>query len=335
MATERSEELFRQFTEQRRQDTRQQALSQQLGGASEAIVDFFVQKEQRADETAKNKLARRQRLEDLVSEAELKDELAVLKNRRTIDKEATANRRTDVRNLELDAVNIKKFNAAREKEKIEQGFEQQRIDIQKKKASKAAKAKAPTQGQFRAELFVSRLKLANPTINDSTKKRKDPETGKDLLVSTTLTFSAARALPEGIKPQEVKELENAEVNFVTAVLRPESGAAISATEFKDAAKVYFPAIGDGPKVLAQKAAARALVIRALQAEADGILPPRLINPTSVSQAVQELEARVKGLDSQGPAPQGLQQQGGLPTLQAPQFTAKDEKRRQELLALGD
>ena len=51
-------------------------------------------------------------------------------------------------------------------------------------------------------------------------------------------------------------------------MRRESGAAIAQSEFSTARKQYFPQPGDSEKVLAQKAANRALVIRGL-AEASG------------------------------------------------------------------
>jgi hypothetical protein len=45
-------------------------------------------------------------------------------------------------------------------------------------------------------------------------------------------------------------------NFIAASLRQESGAAISPMEFERQYKIFFPAAGDSPEVIAQKAAAR-------------------------------------------------------------------------------
>lgn len=61
--------------------------------------------------------------------------------------------------------------------------------------------------------------------------------------------------------------EQAQRDFINAVLRQESGAAIGANEFDNARKQYFPQPGDGPKVLAQKAANRKLVIEGFKRSA--------------------------------------------------------------------
>lgn len=50
--------------------------------------------------------------------------------------------------------------------------------------------------------------------------------------------------------------DQAQRDFVNAILRRESGAAISQSEFENAAQQYFPQPGDGKEVLQQKAAAR-------------------------------------------------------------------------------
>jgi hypothetical protein len=47
-------------------------------------------------------------------------------------------------------------------------------------------------------------------------------------------------------------VEQAQRNFVNAVLRQESGAVISPSEFENAQKQYFPQPGDSAKVRDQK-----------------------------------------------------------------------------------
>ena len=54
------------------------------------------------------------------------------------------------------------------------------------------------------------------------------------------------------EPSTQKALQ-AQRDFVNAVLRQESGAAISQSEFENAQKQYFPQPGDSPEVIAQKA----------------------------------------------------------------------------------
>lgn len=69
--------------------------------------------------------------------------------------------------------------------------------------------------------------------------------------------------PNFMKSSDRQQLEQAERNFVNAVLRRESGAAISQSEFDSAAKQYFPQPGDSPEVLAQKSQNRAAVVKNL------------------------------------------------------------------------
>jgi hypothetical protein len=74
------------------------------------------------------------------------------------------------------------------------------------------------------------------------------------------------ALPGGnslVKP-EFQQYNQAQRDFVNAILRKESGAAISPSEFNNAAIQYFPQPGDGPDVSAQKAANRATAIAAMK-----------------------------------------------------------------------
>jgi hypothetical protein len=66
---------------------------------------------------------------------------------------------------------------------------------------------------------------------------------------------------------EQQQVDQARRNFITAVLRKESGAVISPTEYKDEERKYFPQIGDADVVIKQKQEARRLAIKALEAQA--------------------------------------------------------------------
>ena len=70
---------------------------------------------------------------------------------------------------------------------------------------------------------------------------------------------------------QVLQQAQAERNFVTALLRRESGAAIAASEFDTAEKQYFPRAGDTPEVLAQKRRNREIVIDSFSQEAGPVL----------------------------------------------------------------
>lgn len=63
---------------------------------------------------------------------------------------------------------------------------------------------------------------------------------------------------------EFQMAEQAQRDFVNAILRRESGAVISPSEFDNAKKQYFPQPGDSPEVIQQKAANRQNAIAGVQ-----------------------------------------------------------------------
>jgi len=77
------------------------------------------------------------------------------------------------------------------------------------------------------------------------------------------------ALPSalgGANPKQ-QQVYQAKLNFITAILRKESGAAIGSDEFEREDQKYFPQIGDSDAVKAQKAQARQTAIKAMEIQA--------------------------------------------------------------------
>jgi hypothetical protein len=69
-------------------------------------------------------------------------------------------------------------------------------------------------------------------------------------------------------PSEEQQMyQQAKTNFITAVLRKESGAVIGENEFNTEDKKYFPQAGDTAGVLKQKQKARELAIEAMKIQA--------------------------------------------------------------------
>jgi hypothetical protein len=64
-----------------------------------------------------------------------------------------------------------------------------------------------------------------------------------------------------------QQVNQAKSNFITAVLRKESGAVISDSEFEREDRKYFPQINDSEKVIKQKENARKLAIDAIAIQA--------------------------------------------------------------------
>jgi hypothetical protein len=77
----------------------------------------------------------------------------------------------------------------------------------------------------------------------------------------------AAPLLNTLRTDAQQEYLQAKVDFIASVLRKESGAAITASEYASENKRYFPQPGDKERVIAQKAQARRQVLAALTEEA--------------------------------------------------------------------
>lgn len=73
----------------------------------------------------------------------------------------------------------------------------------------------------------------------------------------------------GFGDEKANRYRQAQREFVNAVLRKESGAAIGQSEFQSAAQQYFPVPGDTPAILQQKRAARQAAIEGLKHQSQG------------------------------------------------------------------
>jgi hypothetical protein len=123
---------------------------------------------------------------------------------------------------------------------------------------KSTTISAPKQYQYTAANYASRMNQGADIINNL----------EGYITSQNpLSFAAKKKLPDIAKPDQLKQLEQAQRNFLNAVLRRESGAVISPSEFEEGAKQYFPQPNDSAALLKQKKANRDLVIRNMKKEA--------------------------------------------------------------------
>ncbi|MGY3527285.1 hypothetical protein [Bradyrhizobium sp. USDA 4452] len=76
-------------------------------------------------------------------------------------------------------------------------------------------------------------------------------------------------LPGGnyLQSSNYQNYKQAQQEFITALLRRESGAAIAQHEFENYGKQFFPQPGDGPEVIAQKRQARWNALNSMRSEA--------------------------------------------------------------------
>jgi hypothetical protein len=84
-----------------------------------------------------------------------------------------------------------------------------------------------------------------------------------------VAFRAEGKLPTEFQSQEYKQYFQAQENFISAILREESGAAISDEEYVREASKYFPRPADGKDVLEQKRRSREVATASLVSSSKG------------------------------------------------------------------
>lgn len=135
--------------------------------------------------------------------------------------------------------------------------EQMKIEMEAKKPISLEQGKVAT--------FADRMKEADKQIASLTEAQ------------TNLVQKGVSGVPVAgnyLTSPEFKKADQAQRNFINAVLRRESGAVISPEEFDNAKKQYFPQPGDTPEVIAQKAQNRNTVIQGFSREAGPSYKPK-------------------------------------------------------------
>lgn len=143
------------------------------------------------------------------------------------------------------------------------------------KVAEASRENKPATGdQSKAALFGRRMEQAEAVINSLSEAGFDPTT-------VDASLQGSKLYPNMFRDKEVQKHGQAKDNFINAVLRRESGAAIAPSEYEMADRQYFPVNGDSTDVLQQKAENRALAIAAMKQEAgkawDEIKQPQAVS----------------------------------------------------------
>lgn len=144
------------------------------------------------------------------------------------------------------------------------------------------KSSGLTESQGNATAFGMRMKESHAVLKDLENKGETgtgivrgavggvvglvPFVGDKFTAATDDIFNVLPSILGGMSPEQ-QQVVNGRINFITAVLRKESGAAISPGEFITAEKLYFPKPGDDATVIKQKQKARELAIKAMEIQA--------------------------------------------------------------------
>ena len=129
------------------------------------------------------------------------------------------------------------------------------------------KGTALTESQGNAAAYGMRMKEADSILEQMAKK--GTLRGANIEAVPFVGEGLGKILPSvlGGTSESQQQVNQAKANFVTAVLRKESGASISDSEFQREDKKYFPQVGDYAKTIKQKADARKLAIKAMEIQA--------------------------------------------------------------------
>lgn len=124
--------------------------------------------------------------------------------------------------------------------------------------------KEPNQGQFMSAGYATRIEQAGEVLD----RLESAVAGMPYA-----RFTAQSVLPAAAQSAVYQSYDQAARNLVNAILRRESGAAISASEFDNARRQYLPQPGDTPTTLAQKKQNRMAVLQNLKTQAGGAYQP--------------------------------------------------------------
>ena len=133
----------------------------------------------------------------------------------------------------------------------------------------AITGKPLSEGERKAQGYAQRTIDANKVINNLENK------------FTRARSYVGQILPNILKTSERQEYEQAQRNFVNAVLRPESGAVINPDEFENARIQYFAQPGDSKSVIQQKKLNRQTKIESLLVEGGASITGKEEDPLGI------------------------------------------------------
>lgn len=127
-----------------------------------------------------------------------------------------------------------------------------------------------TDAQAKANLFGSRMKESDRILQDLEGKYSPMAVNAKMAAAEVPLIGGAAGYAGNLMLSEQgQQAEQAQRDFINAVLRRESGAVISPQEFANGQKQYFPQPGDSKAVLDQKRRNRTIAISGMEAEVPG------------------------------------------------------------------
>jgi hypothetical protein len=146
---------------------------------------------------------------------------------------------------------------------IPEGVDRKSFVNEVSRAGAKAAAGEKTEVQAKSEKFGNKMELAERNISKVEDQLTDYK-GRALDTAPLVGGTMATNWLQSDKYQQAKQARD---NFITALLRDESGAAIGTQEFKRYEKELFPQPGDSQAVILQKREARKVAIEAMKKSA--------------------------------------------------------------------
>lgn len=169
----------------------------------------------------------------------------------------------------------------------------------------APKDKPLTETQGKATAFAARAQQADKLIADLDYSSAAINSKASVENTPLVGGMLGAAVNNFALSATDQKAEQAQRDFINAILRQESGAAIGKDEFNNARKQYFPQPGDDAETLTQKAANRRLAIEGLKAQAgpgaskiDGMIDRSNIDLTKVKPGTPEYDVVMRRAEAQ-------------------------------------
>jgi len=151
------------------------------------------------------------------------------------------------------------------KSSLDQQFKQSQIDLNKSKTLGQKKFPNIKDNQWEAATYAKRMEDSEKTIDELSGRGFDFGSIRTALVtddSGNVSFVAKK-----IRNPDERKYVSAAWNWITAKLRKESGAAISAEEFANDFKIFFPSLGSTSEDVAFKKRQRDIPLVGFRASA--------------------------------------------------------------------
>lgn len=121
-----------------------------------------------------------------------------------------------------------------------------------------------TEVQAKDEKFANKMELAEYNIGGRGTGKSLESEAAGPQGTTSRALEHVPVVGNYLMRNDYQKYRQARDNFITALLRDESGAAIGTEEFKRYERELFPQPGEGPEIVAQKSEARRIAIEAMK-----------------------------------------------------------------------